>query len=58
MTILDEAASLNPVTAYAESKVFVESDVKKLADDNFCPTFMRNATAYGVSSALATGCGA
>jgi len=49
---LDETASLNPVTAYGESKVFVERDVKKLADDNFSPTFMRNATAYGVSPRL------
>ncbi len=49
---LDETASLNPVTAYGESKVFVERDVKKMADDNFSPTFMRNATAYGVSPRL------
>jgi nucleoside-diphosphate-sugar epimerase len=49
---LDETASLNPVTAYGESKVFVERDVKKLADDSFSPTFMRNATAYGVSPRL------
>src|SRR6185312_6545555 len=49
---LDETASLNPVTAYGESKVFVERDVKKLADDSFSPTFMRNATAYGASPRL------
>jgi len=49
---LDETASLNPVTAYGESKVFVERDVKKLADDTFSPTFMRNATAYGASPRL------
>ena len=49
---LDETASLNPVTAYGESKVFVERDVKKLADDHFSPTFMRNATAYGASPRL------
>lgn len=47
--ILDETAQFNPVTAYAKSKVLVEQDVSKMASDDFSPTFMRNATAYGVS---------
>jgi nucleoside-diphosphate-sugar epimerase len=45
----DESATLNPVTPYAISKVWVERDVATLADDKFTPVFMRNATAYGVS---------
>lgn len=47
--MLTEEAEFNPVTPYGHSKVMVEQDVAKLADDNFSPTFMRNATAYGVS---------
>lgn len=50
--ILDESASMNPVTAYGESKVLVERDVTRLADDKFSPTYMRNATAYGASPRL------
>ena len=50
--LLNETAGLNPVTAYAESKVFVERDVAPLADERFSPTFLRNATAYGASPRL------
>lgn len=46
---LDEGSSFNPVTPYGESKVFVERDVAPMADDRFSPTFLRCATACGVS---------
>jgi nucleoside-diphosphate-sugar epimerase len=49
---LTENAAFNPVTPYGESKVMVERDVSRLADDNFTPTFLRNSTAYGVSPRL------
>jgi nucleoside-diphosphate-sugar epimerase len=49
---VDENAAFNPLTPYGESKVLSEADVLPLADDDFCPTFLRNATAYGVSPRL------
>ncbi len=49
---LTEQSAFNPVTPYGISKVKVEQDVSQLADDNFSPTFLRNATAYGVSPRL------
>lgn len=49
---LDENAPLRPITAYAESKVRAEESLRDLADSDFAPVSMRNATAYGVSSRL------
>lgn len=49
---LSEESAFNPVTPYGRSKVMVEQDVARLADDHFSPTFLRSATAYGVSPRL------
>lgn len=46
---LDESAELNPLTAYAKSKIESEKAISALADDQFCPVFLRNSTAYGYS---------
>src|SRR4051812_23438664 len=47
-----EESAFNPITPYGESKIRAEEEVRKLADMSFSPTYLRNATAYGVSDHL------
>ena len=47
--VLDESAAFAPVTAYARSKVDTERDILGMADGQFAPIMLRNATAFGAS---------
>jgi nucleoside-diphosphate-sugar epimerase len=49
---LEETDPVNPLTAYAKSKIETEIEVSKLADANFTPIYLRNSTAYGYSPML------
>jgi len=47
-----ENDSLDPLTVYAKSKVFMENELSKLADKNFIVTNLRYSTACGMSPRL------
>jgi nucleoside-diphosphate-sugar epimerase len=50
--ILNEESQVNPITPYAVSKVRSEKSISMIADSEFCPTFLRSSTAYGLSPML------
>lgn len=50
--VMTEDAPLRPLTPYASAKVRAEEDIARLADREFSPVFLRNATVYGVSPRL------
>lgn len=47
--LVSETTQPKPISVYAKSKLFTEMEVAKLADENFSPLFLRNATVYGYS---------
>lgn len=49
---LTEEAEANPQTPYAKSKIDFERALHEMASDDFSPTYMRNATAFGFSPRL------
>jgi len=47
--VVDEESDVNPLTAYAKSKIDTEKELQKLTDSSFCIGIMRNSTVYGFS---------
>jgi nucleoside-diphosphate-sugar epimerase len=46
---VDETSPINPLPPFAKCKALVERDLTAMADDDFSPAFLRNATAFGAS---------
>lgn len=46
---VDETSEVNPLTAYAKSKIASEKNLFALSDDSFCVVSLRNSTVYGYS---------
>lgn len=47
--VLTERDAANPQTAYGRSKILAEQALTALSGPDFCPVFLRNATAFGFS---------
>ncbi len=47
--ILKESSGCDPVSLYAKLKLKTESEILKLADENFQPVMLRQATIFGLS---------
>lgn len=47
--VSSEKSAAHPLTEYAKCKVLNEHALSEMADQNFSPVFLRNATAYGPS---------
>lgn len=51
---VSETSQLNPLTAYAKSKIKAEQEIQEMVTANFSPVCMRNATVYGMSPKFRT----
>jgi nucleoside-diphosphate-sugar epimerase len=47
--VVDENSPVNPLTAYAKSKIDTEIELKKIADESFTVGLLRNSTVFGYS---------
>lgn len=47
--VYTEEAPVNPKGAYAEGKLYAEARLRELADENFSPVILRQATVFGFS---------
>lgn len=47
--ILDEESEVNPVSLYAETRLYGERGILSLADQNFSPVLLRLGTLFGLS---------
>jgi len=50
--IVSEKSKVNPLTAYAKSKIKAEKSLQHLASKDFCVCILRNSTVYGFSPKL------